>query len=180
MNVIFIIEDGTAKSDATSYVSVEDMKQYFFNVGYDYDSLTDDDIKRLLNKSTFYIDTNYDFPGYRQTGTQSLTWPRSSAYYLDGYNIDESYIPPEIINAVCETANLINTGSDPFATISKDGKVIAESSAVDVIKESTKFEEGSVLYSDVYVIVDSALYRLTGGVSNNFTLSVIRTGGDSA
>ena len=179
MVIEFIVEDGTGLADATSYSTLDEFKQYWFNKNYSYDSLNDTDIQRLLNESTAYIDSNYDFPGYRATSTQGLEWIREAAYYLDGYAIDDDVVPPEVKKATSEMAYLIFTGSTPNALISKDGKISSYSNAVDVIKESVKYEAGSTLYSDIYTSVDNLLYRLTGGVSNNYKLTVLRVAGDS-
>jgi len=180
MTVDFDTDIGS--STATSYVTIQEMEQYFFNKGYDFDSLNENDKIRLVNSSTHYIDSNYQssFPGYQQTSEQSLLWPRNSAYYISGYEIDEDVIPNEVKNAVCEMSQLINTGTVPFATISKSGKILKESSQVDVIKESLSYSDGTQLYQDVYTIIDAALAKITGGVSDNFTLKVIRAGGESA
>lgn len=179
--VTFLLEDGTGIAGATSYVSVDEMKQYFFNQDYEYEDYTTAEIQRLLNKSTSYVDNNYrnGFPGTRLTGAQSLEFPRLGAYYIDGYTIGEDEIPTELKNAVCEMSQLISLGNDPNAVISKDGKIIKESSQVDVIKESVSYEEGSSMYSDIFVPVDTALSRITGGVSDNYVLSIIRVGGES-
>lgn len=181
MEVNFVVEDNTGLSNATSYVSVSEMEQYWFNLGYTFDGLTDNDKKRLLNKSTINIDNSYrmGFPGYRATDTQSLEWGRVGAFYLDGYDIPDGVVPIEVKNAVNEMAYLINQGNDPNAIISKSGKIIAESSKVDVISESVKYEEGTTLYQDIYTSVDNALSRITGGVNDYFTLTVLRAGGDS-
>lgn len=181
MDVKFSVEDGTGRSDATSYVTVDGMKQYWYNIGYEYTDLLDNDIKRLLNKSTMYIDNNYrrGFPGHRQTDTQTLEWPRIGAYYVDYFPIPEDSIPVEVENAVCEMAYLYHTDQGPSSVISKSGKVVAESSQVDVIKESTKYDAGSILYQDIYAIVDEALGRITGGVSDRFVIKALRIAGES-
>ena len=59
MTIDFTVEDGTGLPDATSYISIDEMKQYWFNSGYDFDSLDNNTIMRLLNSSTAYIDSNY-------------------------------------------------------------------------------------------------------------------------
>jgi hypothetical protein len=179
MAIEFIQEDGTGLSDSTSYASIIEMQQYWENNGWDYSSLTDDQIKILLNKATRNIDSNYSFNGYRETATQALEWPRMSSYYLDGYEIAEDSVPVEILKATNHLAYLINEGNDPEAIISKDGKIIAESSKVDVISKSVKYEEGSSLYQDILTPIDNILRRLTGGVNSNFILKVIRVGGES-
>lgn len=180
MEVIFDSDAGS--SITTSYNTLDEFKQYWYNKNYDYTALSDDDIKRLLNSSTSYIDNNYrlSFPGSRETDTQSLEWGRNNAYYLDGFDIEDGIIPPEIKDAVNEVSYLVTQGNDLEAIISKSGKISAESSAVDVIKEAFKYEEGSMFYQDIYTSVDNILSRITGGVSDNFVLKVIRVGGESA
>lgn len=181
MEVTLIIEEGSGYPDSTSYAGVDDLKQYWYNIGHDYDNLDENEIKRLLNKSSMYIDNNYrnGFPGGRQYSDQSMEWPRFGASYIDSFLIEESTIPPEVKNAVYEMAYLISQGTDPTAVIDKGGKVLSEASQVDVIKESLKYEEGSGMYSDIYPSVDDALSRLTGGVSDRFVLEIIRVGGES-
>jgi hypothetical protein len=178
MDVTFDTTIGDAS--CTSYATIDEFKTYWFNEAYDYGALSDTDIKRLLNKASKYIDNNYrkSFPGYRQYDDQSMEFPRSSAYYLDGFSIDEDTIPPEVISAVCEASYLSNSGEDLTATIS-NGKVKSSKVKVDVIEEEIEYESGSSLYTDIFSTIDEVLSRLTGGVSDRFVLRIIRTGGES-
>ena len=181
MDVTFIVEDGSGVAGATSYATLSDLKQYWYDHEYDYGDLTDDAIRRLLNKSTKYIDDNYrgGFSGYRQYDDQMLEWPRYGAYYLRSYDIRENTIPQEVKNAVYEASYLQKSGVDLTATISKAGKITKTSVKVDVIEESIEYESGSSLYSDIYTIIDDTLSRITGGVSDRFVLRAIRVGGES-
>lgn len=181
MEVIFEVEDGTGKSDATSYISVDELKQLWYNIGYEFIGISDDVIKRLLNKSTQYLDNTYrnSFPGCRDVEAQSLEWPRTVAYYIDGFDIPEGSVPPEVKSAISEMAHLIQEGNDPYAVISKSGKIISETVQVDVIKEAKRYEEGTSFYQDIYTSIDTILGRITGGVNDLFTLTILRTGGDS-
>lgn len=181
MEVTFIEEDGSGKPDATSYVSLDFFKQYWFNADYNYGTLSDNGVYRLLNRASAYIDNNYrkGFPGYRQYEDQALEWPRTGAYYLDKYDIDESLVPVEIKNATCEAAYLLFTGIDLSETISKGGKLNKSKVKVDVIEEELGYEDGSGFYTDIYTIIDNTLSRITGGVSDRFVLKVIRVGGES-
>ncbi len=76
MEVEFVVEDGTGKSDATSYISEDDMKQYWYNVGYAYDTYSSDSIKRYLNKACIVIDSKYlrKWPGFRAHDDQNMEW----------------------------------------------------------------------------------------------------------
>jgi hypothetical protein len=183
MAVEFVQETGEGLSNATSYCSIAEMEQYWDNQDYDYSAITTENKQRYLNKATSYIDNNYrrSFPGYRLTSAQALEWPRYGAYYVPSeYEIADDIVPVEIKNAVNEMAYIISQGTNPVASISKDGKVIRTSSKVDVIETSTSYEEGTVLYNDIYTAVDDALSRVTGGVSDIYALTILRVGGDSA
>lgn len=178
MDVTF---DATISSNSsTSYLSIEEAKQILFDRGYDYGTLTDTDLKRYLNKATSYIDSEFSpmFNGYRTEDNQSLSWPREGAFYIiDPYEISSTIIPPEIKNATIETVKLLIDGEDITATISKSGKVKTTRVKVDVIEEESSFEES--LYSDIYVAVNHALSRITGGAVANNILKIYRVGGDS-
>ena len=76
MTIEFIQEDGTSKTDSTSYASIVQFKQYWENRGTDYSALTDVVIQGRLNASTEYIDLQYNFFGYKSDEDQSLEWPR--------------------------------------------------------------------------------------------------------
>lgn len=165
---------------STSYNSIEELQQHWFNSGYDYSSLSDNDIIRYLNRSTSYIDNTYRtmFPGYRDSETQSLEWPRFGATYIDGHSISEDVVPTEVKRAVSELAYLLHQGEDPEAIIQKQGKIISESVKVDVISESKRYEDGSSFYNDIYQSVDNLLSRIIGSGSA-FALKIIRVGGES-
>ena len=59
MAVEFVLEDGTGKTDSTSYAAVADFRQYFENFGTTFTE-TDDEIKTwlklmLINFSSQYL-----------------------------------------------------------------------------------------------------------------------------
>jgi len=181
MDVTYILETGAGIVDASSYVSLDEAKQFWYNKSYGYGTLTDDDFKRLLNNASAYIDDSYrkGFPGYRQYIEQALEWPRSNAYYIDGYDINENLVPVEVKRAVYETAFLLFSGTDLALIIDKNGIAVKTSVKVDVIEESNSYSDGTGLYSDIYPVIDNALSRITGGVSDRFILKSIRVGGES-
>lgn len=182
MQVTFVPETGAGLSTATSYLTVDEFKQLWFDREYNYGALSDSDIERLLNKSTAYVDAKYStlFNGYRAVDTQALSWPReASSYIIDPYEISDTVVPPEVKVATAEVAYLINNGEALSATISKSGKIKSTRVKVDTIEEEISYEEGSTLYSDVYPIVDQALSRITGGSATFNILKLYRVGGES-
>ena len=107
MSIEFVLEDGTGKSDATSYVSVAEFEQYWENLGVDY---TDDDdypdatIQAWLNEATAYADDTNTWGGFLYSTSQALEVPRSG-WSNDRYvDISES-VPDELKYGVCELAH---------------------------------------------------------------------------
>jgi len=141
MAIEFVVEDGTGKSDATSYISVADMKQYWDNMEYDYSALSDAEIQALLNKATQIIDGQYFnlWPGTRSSSTQALQWPRSDATYPDEYTIASTEIPKELPDAASEMAYASNQSTTLQPISSDGGDVKSFRNKVDVIEEQKEF-----------------------------------------
>jgi hypothetical protein len=101
MSIQFVVEDGTYKADATSYVSVAEFLQYWENRGKDYSG--ESGLEAQLNVATQYIDNLHVYEGQKQTSTQALQFPRDEV--IDRNYIDQSGIVPDAIKyAVCEAA----------------------------------------------------------------------------
>lgn len=112
-----IVEDGTGKTDAESYVSVADATTYLSNRGYSaFTGLATDALKEAaLRKATDYMVQVYraQWKGTRVTSEQSLDWPRSYVlrddYQYQGLNgsttiggylyFPSDEVPPEVANA---------------------------------------------------------------------------------
>jgi len=146
MAIQFILETGAGLSTATAYISLDELKQYWDNFGYDYSALTDDQLMQNINKCTQLLDSLYgsDWPGYRLTETQSLEWPREEAVYIDGIEIATDVVPPEIKNATSEYVKaLLIDGVNPQPNQASTGTISKESVKVDVIEKSTTYTEYS-------------------------------------
>lgn len=119
MSIEFIVEDGTGKSDATSYATVDQYKQYWLNRGL---TITDSDalIQGYLNIATDYLDLTYRFLGCRVSSTQALEWPRYGANHKNGTVILSTEIPVEVINAVCYLANKYDMLNFETSTVSSE------------------------------------------------------------
>lgn len=103
MTIEFVVEDGTSKTDSTSYVSVADFKQYWENRGTTYTD-TDATIQAWLNTATEYIDSSYNFTGEISDEDQALQWPRWGVQKLDGGYYESTDIPKNLKSAVCQLA----------------------------------------------------------------------------
>lgn len=99
----FIVEDGTGKTDATSYVSVAELEQYWENRGVDYSTTLEATVQAKLNIATQYVDNLHVYEGHKMTTAQAREFPRD--WLIDRDGIDQSGIVPEAVkSAVCEAA----------------------------------------------------------------------------
>lgn len=105
-----VIEDGSGKSNAQSYVSVADVEAYGVIYGLSTTGLTEPMIMRAMR----YLEGNYyeRWIGLKRTEEQALSWPRAWATRRDGYTQSESAIPVEVKNAVCALAIRAITTTD--------------------------------------------------------------------
>lgn len=106
-----IVEDGTGVANANSYVSVADLEAFAAARGITIVG----DPEVLLIKAMDYIES-LDFCGHKVSSTQSLSWPRYGVK-VDGFYYPAAYIPPELKNALMQTALSIDAGVDPLSTI---------------------------------------------------------------
>lgn len=116
-----IVEDGTAKTDSESYISVADTATYHSNRGNTlWATLSTTEAEQALRRATDYMMQVYRFKwaGVRLTATQALDWPRSFVPIKDfeyaglngyttlggNYYYDSSVVPQEVKNACAELA----------------------------------------------------------------------------
>lgn len=106
MAVVIVVEDGTGKTDATSYVSRADFDAYWTQKGVDYTNTTtypNDTINLWLNDATQLADSMYCYCGYVANDGQALDVPRDNWYDERGNDLSDS-VPVKLKNAVCELA----------------------------------------------------------------------------
>jgi hypothetical protein len=156
MSATFVVEDGSASSTATSYVSVADADTYIANyVRSDtaWTGLADADKQDVLVEATQSVELLYGgrFIGSKYTEAQALAFPRSGVV-LDGFSISTDIIPDNVQNAVIEMAwrHLADDGPDSTSgdstgiipDLDNAGDVSAESVSVGSVKTSTEYLGG--------------------------------------
>lgn len=102
-----VVEDGTGKSNAESYVSVSDCATYASARGLSFASSPVDLAEQALRRATAFIDGAYgsSFSGERlKHRDQALEWPRAGAVDATGYPVAPDSVPIEVKNATCEAA----------------------------------------------------------------------------
>jgi len=89
MAISLVVEDGTGRSNANSYLSVEDADSYHANLTQSaaWESAALAAKQSALIAATQYLDCEYGglWRGVRAHEGQALAWPRSDAQDDDGY-----------------------------------------------------------------------------------------------
>jgi hypothetical protein len=104
--VTLVIEDGTGKSNANTYVNQADATTYHDKSLYatDWTGATSDNKDIALTMATRLIDDYVGFEGRKVTDSQALEFPRFDIKDRSGYLIESTTIPTALKNAVAEMA----------------------------------------------------------------------------
>jgi hypothetical protein len=99
-----VVEDGTGKADAESYVSVADTDTYFSDRNITTWTGTDAVKEAALRKATEYLDATYSWAGSGVVETtQALGMPRKDLYDNEARDISET-VPTGLKRATMELA----------------------------------------------------------------------------
>lgn len=116
-----VVEDGTQVANANSYVSLADARTYAAARGVTLPAV-DLDCEILAIKAMDYIEAQRDkYKGNRVASTQALQWPRTGVV-IDTFDITETSIPRELINAQVQTMIELFSGREVMPT-SADSRV---------------------------------------------------------
>lgn len=106
-----IVEDGTGKTDANSYISVSQARAYAESRGFSLPA-NDAEVEPMVVNACDYVESfAEDFKGKRKTATQALSWPRVDVV-IDGEKFPDDAIPRQLILAQCEGVVQISLGSE--------------------------------------------------------------------
>jgi len=162
-----IVEDGTGKSNANSFVSVADASAYHTARGNSaWAALASDTIReQALIRATDYMEQAYRnrWAGYRVTSTQSLSWPRSwvpmeDVDYISTYYPNDE-VPTLVANACAELALKAST-----ATLLEDQEQLVTSETVGPLSvEYDKYSGQAKRYASVDAML--AVMFVNGGSS---------------
>lgn len=143
-----IVEDGTGKTDANSYVDVTFADDYFSARGVTaWSTLTTPVKEQLLIKATDFIDNIFQWNGKKQFETQALRFPRVNIKDYEGGEV--SGVPVCLKQSVCDAA-LISRSEELFKTAEENGNVVSEKigelsftyakSSKETVKTSTLYD----------------------------------------
>jgi hypothetical protein len=103
-----IVEDGTARSDSESFISLADATTRHGNTGNAAWAAVATDALReqALRRATQYMEQAYRarWLGMRVSADQALSWPRAVLEPIDDWWIESNVVPPEVANACADLA----------------------------------------------------------------------------
>ena len=158
-----VVEDGSGKTDADSYLSVADADTYHTNHSGSTDwSGADTAVKeKALRLATQYLDVRYNglWKGYRSNVGQALDWPRAYVDDSDGFYYDSDEMPPRIKDATAELALKVIEGDTLLADIKKPGAIKRKRVKAAVVETETEYVGG---YNQVkkYPLIDGLIRPL--------------------
>lgn len=165
-----IVEDGTARDDADSYVSVSDADLYHSGRGAtQWANLSTELKEQALRRATEYMVGEYrdQWLGRRAKSTQALDWPRAGVYLpdlADQASIPTTFVPKDVRNACASLALRASAGE---LVEDMEQKIIEET----IGPITTKWDPKS-LTKKKYPQIDSMLkmYMSSGGNPHMATL----------
>lgn len=163
-----IVEDGTSKVNADSYVTVEFADDYFSARGVSgWGALTQTVKEQALIRATDYIDNVFQWYGKKATTEQSLRFPRINLVDYEG-NVIEG-VPTCLKQAVCDAAVLTSSGTELFQTKNENGAVVSET--ITTLSFTYAQGEKSITSSTLYDSINTKLRGLFRDASRNKVIS---------
>lgn len=165
-----IVEDGTGKSDADSYVSLLDARDIAAKYGKTL-PVDDTSAEAALRNGAVYVGLQEPaMCGSRVSAAQALAYPRQGVS-LYGFPVLSDEIPAQIINAQVMAAVEYGAGTDVRAT--DDGKAIASEEVTGAVAVSY-FNNGKTGGAVTITAAMDALRPLLCGSTNGASFAVYR------
>jgi hypothetical protein len=156
-----VVEDGTGKTTANTYITLDGADTYHENRLHvtDWTGATETDKEASLIWATRMLDDMVNWKGLKTNDDQALRWPRSGVYDEDELLIDEDTLPTPIAEATAELARHLiagDRGDDPDTLGFKRMKVASLELEVD------KFDRLEVMPDSVWQMVKWYGTKVTG------------------
>ncbi|NBU29961.1 MAG: hypothetical protein EBS41_00365 [Actinobacteria bacterium] len=168
----FVVETGAGSATANSFASTAAADAYVAERGVaGWAALLTADKQTALVKATDYLEATYrtSWQGYRVSGTQALSWPRSDVT-VDEFAVAANIVPVAVINACIEMALRTVAGT----TLIEDQGQLVIRERVDVIEtEYATFSDPATKYPFVSRLL--APYLLSSGGGGFTQVRVQRT-----
>lgn len=167
----FVVEDGTGKTDANSYLSVDGADTYHtsFTMSAEWSGAALAAKQNALIVAAQYLDAEYGgrWRGYRAHDTQALAWPRSCVEDDDGYAVDGESVPQKLKDACAELALRVVLGDSLLGVVTEPGSIASESKSLGPLSKTVTYVAGRPAGGYQYPKVEALLKSLIlagGGV----------------
>lgn len=154
MAISLIVEDGTGKVDANTYISLADADEYHADRFHEGWEGSEDSRSSALIQATEFIDLEWVFQGDKANpnpaGPQALSWPRIGVYDEDAQKVDSNSVPLSIAHATAELALVILCRQELLPS-STTGSIKRSRERVGVIESEQEFDadENTIFYPRV-------------------------------
>lgn len=160
---------GAASNSYIDVAAADQIMEYRQTTFAVWSALSDDQKGAALISATQMFDA-LDWKGIRAAEGQSLRWPRSGVYDLDGYAIADDAIPSDVQEAVADYAYTVSQG-DQFQATGLEG---FSEIKVDVINLKLDASDRDSAIPDR--ILDRLRYLVKSGAGGSIGFaSVVRT-----
>lgn len=163
----FVVEDGTGKPDANSYIDVAYYRSYFADRGIDVTADTDPKIQGWCVQATDYIETRFHdrLKGCPKTQTQALHFPADGVYI--GFHLqDPDTLPVNLLKAAAEYARRVKSGPlmpDPVTDETGQGLAGKREKVGPLEDEFTYVPGGAINLIKPYPAADKLMASLVTG-----------------
>ncbi len=164
-------------SNADSYADIAALDAYHVARGNAaWGAATNGNKETAARRATGWLDAAYDgrWEGYRINGrSQPLAWPRLGACDAEGYSIDSTTIPAEVVAATCEAAlrELASPGSLSPDVVTG---TIAKRKKVGPLEVEYANPSGATAMTPTLTIVDGILARLLTNTGGGASVDLVR------
>ena len=137
-----IVEDGTGKTNADSFVETADVDAYVLKFGLAFAGTTTEK-EVACRQATRYLESVYSLRilGSRVSIDQSLSWPRVGVIDRDGFAFGSDLVPQEWKDATCEMA-VVARVETILPDLATPGDLNEKSVTVGPISVSKRWDSG--------------------------------------
>jgi hypothetical protein len=159
MPITIIVEDGSEVTDANSFVSVQDVRDFAELRGIDLTATDDDGVAAwIINAGDYIAAEEPKFQGDRVTETQSLCFPRVGVK-INGFDVASNAIPKHLTSAQCQLVIVQSRGLSLLPDVIATDYIIKEKT--DVL-ETTYADPLAIGLKPTFGAVEALLAPLYG------------------
>jgi len=163
-----VVEDGSGKSTANTYLSRADATTYHTDHtgSSDWTDATDGEKDQALILATQAIDIHYGktWKGIRSHKTQALAWPRDNVEDFDGFTLSNDSLPAKLESATAELALRVITETDGIIPDQTEEAAVKRTKVkIGSLEEEIEYMGGE-LPDTLFTIVEGLLQDLVENV----------------